>query len=100
MVRFFFFCCLASVVVFSLLASLFSRRRVRCIACFDSSWIVGIGVLFLVLRRWILGWARSTLGAVGLCDVDGVFTLGTGVLFTLGTDCCSVVSSFSTTLCP
>eukprot|EP00956_Cyclotella_meneghiniana_P018760 scaffold31568_cov53-Cyclotella_meneghiniana.AAC.2 len=38
---------------------------------------------------WILGWARSTLGAVGLCDVDGVFTLATGVSFTLGTDCCS-----------
>ena len=33
-----------------------------------------------------------------MCDVDGVFTLGTGVLFTLGTDCCSVDSSLSTTV--
>ncbi len=56
-----------------------SRRLVRCIACLDSSWIVGMGVLFLVCRWCTLGMVATTCGAVGLVDVDGC----SGLVFAL-----------------
>ena len=65
-----------------------SRLRVRWIACLDSSNIVGIGVLFLVVRSCIRGCRRSTLGDVASNDVDGCVFFNVGVLlsFTLGTE--------------
>ena len=53
-----------------------------------SSCMVGIGVLCLVMRWWIIGCFATTLGDVALCEVDGwlmvVGTLGAVCLFTLG----------------
>ena len=74
--------------------SSFSRRRVRCSDCLDSSKIVGIGVLFRVWRWCTRGVVARTFGDVEFVDVDGcngfslfaVCTLGSGVGFTLGTD--------------
>ena len=49
-----------------------------------SSEMVGIGVLRLVLRRCTRGCFLSTVGDVVLCDDEGVPTLGSPVLSTLG----------------
>jgi hypothetical protein len=81
-----------SGIVF-IVSEILSRCLVRCIACLDSSCIVGIGVLFCVRRWCTLGMVAKTCGAVGLVEVDScsglvlfvACTLGTGVSgFTLG----------------